>query len=172
LETGTTEADLMNPRLRLALVTLLAGCGFLTGCVERRFVITTDPPGATVYNEKDMPMGGFGKSPTDQGFIYYGDYEFKLIRDGYETMVVREKVRAPFYEWFLFDFFSENVLPFTLRDVRRFHYQLQPKQMVPPDTVLQKASALRQRGMGIGVPLPEPSPGPGPVSSTLMPPVP
>ena len=163
----------MNPRLRLALVTLLAGCGLLTGCVERRFIITTDPPGATVYNEKDMRMGGgVGAAPTEEEFVYYGGYDFKLVRDGYETMVVHENVRAPFYEWFLLDFFSENVIPFTFRDIRRFHYQLQPKQVVPPDTVLQKATALRQRGLGIGVPLPNQPPGPGPVTSTLMPTVP
>src|SRR5260370_28645753 len=110
--------------------TLLASSGILTGCVERRFIITTEPPDAIVYDEKGLPMGA---SPTDREFVYYGDYQFTLVQDGYETMVVREKVRAPWYEWFLLDFFSENVIPWTLRDIRRFNYQLQPKLVVPPD---------------------------------------
>ncbi len=161
----------MNPRLRLAawLVTLLAGSGFISGCVERRFVITTDPPGAIVYDERGLPIGA---SPTDRTFVYYGEYEFKLVRDGYETQFVREKVRAPFYEWFLLDFISENLLPFTIRDIRRFHYQMQPKQVVAPEDVLRNATNLRERGQGIGIPLPSAPAGPGPVTSTLMPPVP
>ena len=57
-------------------------------------------------------------------------------------------------------------------DIRRFNYQLQPKQIIDPETVLGKATTLRQRGLTIGVPLPNLPVGPGPVSATLMPPVP
>jgi hypothetical protein len=161
----------MIPKSRLTawLVSLLAGGALLSGCVERRFVITTDPPSAIVYDEKSFPTGA---SPTDRTFVYYGEYQFTLVRDGYETLVVREKVKAPFYEWFLLDFFSENVIPCTIRDIRRFHYQLQPKQAQPEKAVLDSANALRQRGSAIGVPLPSQPPVAGPVSTTLMPPVP
>jgi len=156
-------------RLTAWLVSLLAGGALLVGCVERRFVVTTDPPSAIVYDEKSFPTGA---SPTDRTFIYYGEYQFTLVRDGYETLVVREKVKAPFYEWFLLDFFSENVIPCTIRDIRRFHYVLQPKQTPPEKAVLDSANALRQRGSAIGVPLPSQPPAAGPVSTTLMPPVP
>jgi hypothetical protein len=161
----------MNPRLRLAvwLVTIFPVGFLLMGCVEKRFVITTDPPSAVVYDEKGLPMGA---SPTDRTFVYYGEYQFTLVRDGYETQVVRENVKAPFYQWFLLDFFSENVIPWTIRDVRRFHYQLQPKQVVKPDSVLEKANELRQRGLGIGVPLAGQPGTPGPVTSALMSPAP
>ena len=161
----------MNPWLRRAvwLVMFPASGGLVTGCVERRFVITTEPPGAIVYDEKGTPTGA---APTDRTFVYYGEYQFTLVRDGYETQVVREKVRAPFYEWLLFDFFSENVIPWTLRDIRRFNYQLQPKQIVPLKTVLEKATLLRERGSSIGIPLPSQPPASGPVTSTLMPPIP
>jgi hypothetical protein len=163
----------MNPRLRPApaawLVILLLGSCLVSGCVERRFVITTEPPGAIVYDEKGMPTGA---APADRPFVYYGEYQWTLVKDGYETQVVREKVRAPFYEWLLLDFFSENVVPWTIRDIRRFNYQLQPKQVVPPETVLEQGTILRQRGQAIGVPLPNQPPAPGPVTTTLMPPVP
>jgi hypothetical protein len=170
----------MNPRLRLAvwLATLLAGTGMLAGCVERRFIVTTDPPGAIVFDERDTPMGGRGASPTGQSFVYYGTYQFKVIAEGYETLIVREKVNAPIYEWFLLDFISENVIPWTIRDVRSFHYQLQRKQIVSPTDILQKAENLRQRGQGIGVPLPAAAGPPavlgppGPVSSAIFPPTP
>jgi hypothetical protein len=148
---------------------LFMSAALASGCVERRFVITTEPPGAIVFDEKGLPMGA---APTDRTFTYYGEYEFTLVKDGYETQVVREKVRAPFYEWFILDFFSENVIPWTLRDVRRFNYRLQPKQSVPAETVLDRADGLRERGKTIGVPLPNQPPAPGPIAPTLMPPVP
>ena len=44
-----------------------------------------------VYDEKGLPMGA---APTDCAFVYYGGYQFTLVRDGYETLVVREKTSA------------------------------------------------------------------------------
>ena len=100
----------------------------MTGCVERRFVITTSPPGAIVLDERHLPTGA---APTDREFTYYGTYAFTLVKDGFQTMTVQEKVKAPWYEFIGLDFISENVIPWTIRDVRRFHYVLQPLQLVP-----------------------------------------
>ena len=63
------------------------------------------------------------------------------------------------YEYFPFDFISENVIPWTIRDIRRFHYQMQPLAVIPPENVLQQGQALRQRGQAIGVPLNDPLTG-------------
>ena len=49
------------------------------------------------------------------------------------------------------DFISENVVPWTIRDVRKFHYVLQPLVITPPETVLEQAKPLRARGQTIGV---------------------
>lgn len=122
----------------------------LTGCVERRFIITTEPHGAIVYDEKGLPMGA---APADRTFTYYGKYRFTLVKDGCETVVVEENIRPPWYQWFLLDFVSENLIPFTLRDVRRFHYALPPRQVVPPEALLQEAGKLRQEGQAIGNPV-------------------
>jgi len=129
----------------------LAVCLLMAGCVERRFVITTDPPGAIVNDEKGMPIGG---TPADKQFTYYGKYVFTVMRDGYQTAIVEEDVKAPWYEWFLIDFVSENLVPWVIRDVRYVHVPLQPIQMVPAEQVLQQAEILRQRGQGIGTQLP------------------
>lgn len=125
----------------------LASC-LLAGCVERRFVITTDPPGAIVVDEKGVPIGA---APVDRSWIYNGTYEFRLIKDGFQTQVVRENVSPRWYEYFPLDFFAENVVPWTFRDIRRFHYQLTPLPLIPPETVLQQGQQLRQRGQGIGI---------------------
>src|SRR4051812_14030889 len=97
------------------LVCLPLALALVAGCVEHRMVITTEPYGAVVYDEKHLPIGA---TPADRPYTYYGVYEFTIVKDGYETMVVREDVRPPWYEVFPLDFISENVIPWTIRDVR------------------------------------------------------
>jgi PEGA domain len=122
---------------------LAAACAAgLTGCVERRFVVTTDPPGAMVL-VNNRPLGS---APADGRFDYYGTYEFTLIADGYETLTVREPIRAPWYEYFPLDFASENLWPFHIEDVRRFHYPMRPLCQPNTKELLDQAERLRQRG--------------------------
>jgi len=143
---------------------LAIGLACMTGCVERRFVITTTPPGAIVYDEKHLPTGA---APTDREFTYYGKYRFTLVKDGFQTMVVEENVKSPWYEFIGLDFISENLIPWTIRDVRRFHYTLMPAQMIPEDEILQKAGLVRQKGKEVGEPLPVAFPEAAPAPGTL-----
>ena len=134
--------------VRAGKLLLVAAIGLaLSGCVERRFVITTDPFGAVVYNENEVPIGA---APADQAFTYYGKYRFRLVKDGYQTKIVEERIKAPWYEWPGLDFVSENLLPFTVRDIRRLHYKLDPIEAVPPERVRSEGELLRQRGLTIG----------------------
>src|SRR5437660_464634 len=63
----------------LGAVTLAA---LLTGCVDRRYVVTSDPPGALVLRN-GQPIGA---TPADGHFVYSGHYPFTLLRDGYQTL--------------------------------------------------------------------------------------
>jgi hypothetical protein len=156
----------MKKRLGSWAWLMLAVCPALgTGCVERRFIITTDPPGAIVYDWKSQPLSA---SPADTQFTYYGKYKFTLVKDGYETLIAEEQVRAPWYQWFLLDFVSENLVPWTIRDVRTFHYQLRPMQLVPPDVLLQSATEMRAMGQALGPPRAIPE-GPGEAAPPVMP---
>src|SRR5947209_14074171 len=74
--------------------------GLLTGCVERRYVITSDPPGAVVLRN-GQPIGA---TPVDDYFVYYGKYNFTLIKEGYETLPVVQNIPTPWYESFGVDF--------------------------------------------------------------------
>jgi hypothetical protein len=133
----------------------IAACaGLLTGCVEQRYVVTTDPPGAMVLRN-GQPLG---QSPVDDHFVYYGNYHFTIILDGYETLQVDQRIRAPWYEYFPLDFFGEAVVPWTIRDVRRFHYQLEPRRMVNTHELLKEADNLRNRGISIRPPENNPPP--------------
>ncbi len=134
--------------VRAGSLMMIAAFGFIvTGCVERRFVITTDPFGAVVYDMSDVPVG---VAPADKSFTYYGRYRFKLIKDGYQAKIVEERIRAPWYEWPGLDFISENVLPFTVRDIRRLHYKLDPIEPVSEEKVRVDGQQLRERGATIG----------------------
>jgi PEGA domain len=152
----------MNSWRRAWFAIAVAAASSLTGCVERRFVITTDPPGAIVLDEKGMSMG---PAPVDRQWIYNGVYEFKVMKDGFETLTVRENVSPRWFEYVGIDFIAENIIPWTIRDIRRFHYQLQPLAVMPPEMILQQGQALRQRGQAIGVTLGDPSAAP-PVPAT------
>jgi hypothetical protein len=135
-----------NGWLGLALVVAATS----TGCVERRYVVTSDPPGALVFRN-GIPLG---PSPVDDFFIYYGDYDITLVKDGYETLHVKVKINPPWYEYPPLDFVAENLFPYTIRDIREgdpFHFQLQPLQAVRPDDVRKRANELRGQGRQLGV---------------------
>ena len=117
----------------------------LSGCVERRFVIESDPPGAVVL-VNGQPLGS---TPVDGHFIYYGNYDFTLVKDGYETLHVDQRIRAPWYQWPLIDFASENLYPGKLEDVHRFRYAMQPAAQVNTQQLLNTAGVLRERGRSL-----------------------
>jgi hypothetical protein len=147
----------MLPRLAPYRLWMLGTLAILaaSGCVERRMVIITDPPGAIVYDEKNQPLGG---GPVDKPFVYYGKYSFRLAKDGYETQVVEQPVAAPWYEFPGLDFVSENLIPWTIRDVRYYRYVMQPSsvqsQVMTPDVLLKQAQQLREYSATKGTPLP------------------
>jgi hypothetical protein len=139
----------------VAVTTALVG-----GCVERRYVITSDPSGAIVQRNY-QPIGA---TPADDHFLYYGKYHFTLIPTvpGYATLQVDQDVPAPWYEYFPLDFVSENLIPWRIEDVRRFHYQLPPLQPPNLGEVLNRGQGLRDRGQTLGPPAPAPAPAPSP----------
>src|SRR6516164_4607273 len=130
----------------------LLAAGLAGGCVERKFVIETDPPNVLVL-VNNQPLG---PSPADGSFVYYGKYNFTLLSPGFETLHVTENIAAPCYQWFPLDFFFETLWPFEIQDVRRFHYQMMPMQIPNTAYVLQRSGVIRQQGRNIR-PLPTPA---------------
>ena len=136
-------------RRAVLLLAVLAGGG-PSGCVERRYFIESDPPGALVL-VNGQPLG---VTPVDGAFLYNGNYNFTLVKDGYETLQVKQEIPAKFYEYVPIDFFSENVYPGKVEDVRRLRYSLTPLTLVPTPDLLQQADQLRNRGRAVGSELP------------------
>jgi hypothetical protein len=113
----------------------------LTGCVERRFVIESNVPGAQVY-VNNVPVG---PSPADARWDYAGKYEFRVVAQGYEPLTQVERVRGRWYDYPGLDFVAETLWPFHIEDVRRFRFDLQPTATIRTDELINKGSELRNQ---------------------------
>ncbi|MEI7921893.1 MAG: PEGA domain-containing protein [Planctomycetota bacterium] len=113
-----------------------------SGCVERRYTIRSNPPGALVYvNGEEI-----GTTPVSRSFTYYGDREITLIQDGFETQRLKKPLKAPWWDNLFTEFFSENLIPWTLRDEREMAFDMQPVQNLPVGDLMGRAEGLRAEG--------------------------
>ena len=125
---------------RLLIIFLLfAEFTLLSGCVRRRLTVRTDPPGAVAT----LDNVELGKTPITRDFDYYGKRELKLVKEGYEPHTQMIHLRAPWYEWIGFDFFSEVLIPGTLNDEQYFTIKLKPQQVVSPDDLIAEGERLK-----------------------------
>ncbi|MFM7244972.1 MAG: PEGA domain-containing protein [Planctomycetaceae bacterium] len=122
-------------------VALLTVCAVvaLAGCVQRRMTIRSNPPGALVYVD-DYQLG---TTPVSHDFVYYGTRKIRLVKDGYETLTVRQPFPVPWYEIFPLDFVTENLIPWEVRDERVVDLAMQPAASTPPELVVSRAEQVR-----------------------------
>jgi hypothetical protein len=111
----------------------------LTGCVQRRLSIRSNPPGALVYVD-DYEIG---RTPCSTQFTYYGKRKFRLVLDGYETLTTEQRIWFPWYQVVGVDFIAENLVPWEIRDERDLVFNMQPLQNVPTEQLLENAERLR-----------------------------
>jgi hypothetical protein len=129
-------------RKAAAWLILVPSLAFLGGCVERRYTIRTDPPGALVFvNGQEI-----GPSPASVHYTYYAAHEIVLVADGYQTQRIIQELPAPWYDNLLTEFFTENLLPVTVHDDREFVYKMQVATNPAQGELLQRAEGLRQEG--------------------------
>jgi hypothetical protein len=134
---------------------LAVAAALFTGCVERRFRVETNPPGAYVtVNNKPI-----GPSPVDVPFIYYGYYDILIQKEGFQTKHIREHVRAPLYAYPPLDLVAENFVPLEIQDFRVFVYELDPAIQPNLEQLRNEGEEYRQRAAGLPPPrYPEPEP--------------
>ena len=126
--------------LPTALCLTLAVCTLLPGCLRRRLMVRSNPPGAMVYVD-NQPIG---TTPCATDFVYYGTREIRLVKPGYETLTVNQPIPVPWYEVPPLDFFTENVVPQKIQDYRTVSYNMVPQVIVPTEQLLSRAEELRQ----------------------------
>ena len=159
--------------LALAVVPLL---GAATGCVQRRMTIRSNPPGALVYVD-DYQVG---TTPVSHDFVYYGTRKIRLVKDGYETLTVRQPFPLPWYQICPLDFVTENLGPWEIRDERVVDLAMQPAGAVAPESVVTRAEQVRRAAGSLPpvaqpvsvVPQPvAPAPRPVPAPPPALPPL-
>ncbi|MEZ6092572.1 MAG: PEGA domain-containing protein [Pirellulaceae bacterium] len=140
-----------------------------SGCVRRRLLVRTDPPGALVSVDNQV----IGNSPAASPFVYYGTREIRVERDGFETQTIRHKINPPWYQLPGIDFITETLWPFELRDERVIDTKLVPRVAEPAEAIAARGDQLRQQSRGdVAVPfpttpIPPVAPAPPPQSQAL-----
>ena len=127
--------------LSALLVGVLSAGLLLSGCVERKLTINTEPPGALVIlNDEEI-----GTSPVTVSFEWYGDYWVRISKPGFETLNTHRELKGPWYDHFPFDFFAQIVNPNRIVDSYEWTFELSPKQQISRDELIQKAQELQNQ---------------------------
>jgi hypothetical protein len=141
-------ANFRKLQRRTALALLFGMVISQAGCVERRYTIRTDPPGAlAIVNGEEI-----GQTPVSRSFVYHGDREITLMRDGYQTQTIIQPMKAPWWDNYLTEFFTENFLPYTLRDEHDYTYKLVPSTIPDRDNLMSRGQTLRSEAQTVPKP--------------------
>ena len=113
----------------------------LSGCVERKLTINTEPQGAlVVLNDEEI-----GESPVTTNFNWYGDYCIRISKDGYKTLNTHQKLKAPWYDHFPIDFFTQVVYPGRIVDSYDWQFELSPSQEVNVEELIKQAREMQKQ---------------------------
>ncbi len=128
---------------RSAFIGALAALALLSGCAQRSITITSSPEGALVWlNDQQV-----GRTPVEVAFKWYGVYDVRLQREGFEPISTSREAEAPLNEYPVIDLVTA---PFPLTDRHTWHFDLQPAaETIDRPTaerdLIDRASQLRQR---------------------------
>jgi hypothetical protein len=123
----------------LTIVGLVA-VTILSGCVERKLTINTEPQGAmVVLNDEEI-----GNSPVTVSFEWYGDYNVRVSKEGFETLKTHRKLKAPWYDGFPFDFLT-LLNPERTVDEYEWTFELEPKKEINRKELIHNAEELKKQ---------------------------
>ena len=130
----------LRPARQIVLLTLAALP--LLGCVERKITITSEPSGALVHlNDQEV-----GRTPVDVPFTFYGTYDVRLEKEGYEPLWTNKKAKAPWWEYPGPDLVAEAVPGVESNPTWRFELtKATPPDEQDPQKLLDNAQQMRQR---------------------------
>ncbi len=132
----------MRQRTRqTTLILLCLAMILLPGCVERKLLLRSDPPGAVI----DLNGQPAGLTPTDVPFLTYGSFEIVAHAPGYQRLRTTAEVEPPWWQHMPFDFFAESVWPFTLTDTHPIELELEPFSLADEEGLDAREETLRKR---------------------------
>ncbi|MHC4455753.1 MAG: PEGA domain-containing protein [Planctomycetota bacterium] len=113
----------------------------LASCVERKLTINTEPEGALVtLNDEEI-----GISPVTVSFEWYGDYDVRISKEGYETLKTHRELKGPWYDGFPFDFFANLLYPKRIVDSYEWTFELAPTKEINREKLIQNAQELKEQ---------------------------
>lgn len=145
MKKGTMRLRQVGGVARLAMgLALGAGLLSLGGCLTRRLEVTSEPSGARVW-ANDVELG---ETPLEADFTYYGTYDVRVEKAGFETIRTLVPVDAPFFEYPGPDIVA-NVIPGGVENVVKWNFKLEPTLEKTQDKaafereIVERANALR-----------------------------
>jgi len=131
----------MGKNSLLALITIgLIVSLLLSGCVERKLTINTEPQGALVIlNDEEI-----GTSPVTVSFEWYGDYWIRISKEGYESLNTHRLLKRPLHDIPPFDFFAQIINPNRIVDSYEWTFPLEPRKQISRDELIQAAERLEK----------------------------
>jgi hypothetical protein len=130
-------------RRAVAVLAVLAACAAaLTGCVERRMVIRSQPEGARVLVDLEEIEG---RTPVEVPFEWSGTREVVLLAPGYEVLEGRAELEDRWFSYFPLDLFAELLYPGTIHDVQEFDFELVRYHPVDEPLTAEHEAELERR---------------------------
>lgn len=124
----------------------------LSGCVERKITIISDPPGALVHlNDQEV-----GRTPVTVPFTWYGDYDVRLRLErpeptaekpnnvAYYYLHTHKVASAPPYQWLGVDLVAE-LSPHKFVDEKVWAFNLPRVETLPDGELVNRARDLKSR---------------------------
>ena len=114
----------------------------LTGCVQRKITINSEPQGALVHlNDQEV-----GRTPVEVPFTFYGTYDVRLEKPGYEPLWTKKQAKMPWWEYPGPDLVAEAIPGMESNPTWRFDLeQATPPAEQDPDALQERANEMRQR---------------------------
>jgi len=130
----------MPPMIRPMLIVWVAATGLVGGCVQRTINVTSQPEGALVYlNDEEV-----GRTPLRVPFTFYGEYDVRLEKGGYQTLTTTHEAVPPGHDSIPMDLVNE-VVPWTTHVILNWHFEMDP--LAPVDEALTVDRARQMRAM-------------------------
>ena len=122
------------------MVVILMATMIFAGCVERQLTINTEPEGAMVFlNDEEI-----GESPVAVSFEWYGDYNIRISKEGYDTLNTHRNLKAPRHDKFPFDFFA-MLSPKRKVDYYQWNFTLEQRKQIDREELIQNAQKLQKQ---------------------------
>jgi len=129
-------------RTRAAMLVLAVPA--LGGCLERTVTITSEPPGAlVVLNDEEI-----GRTPVTTGFRYFGVYDVRLQREGYEPIATEREAVAPIWEYPGIDLLA-IAAPWRVKTKLDWHFDMTELPMPGTAEAIEAESELFDRARSL-----------------------